>query len=289
MLQVKIGGVAEHYNLPWHLLNESGELAGIDVEMQWCDCPGGTGEMTKLLATGQLDLAVLLTEGMVADKLKGSKTRILKVFVKSSLEWGVHVAEDSVRIDEKDELTFAVSRLGSGSHHMAQQYAHHQEIPASKIRFREVGSLEGAIKAFNSGETDVFLWERFTTEPYCKAHKLKRIDSIHTPWPCFVIAARPDFYQSHQQQIDEVFKLVFSYADKLKNDPSAVDMISHRYDLPGERVAKWFEKVEWGSGENLSDIEIETVVNNLKHSGDLVSEIEVFENNNRLHTMLLSV
>ena len=288
MLKLRVGGVAEHYNLPWHLLGETGKLEGIGVAMQWQDCPGGTGEMTRLLESNELDLAVLLTEGMVAERLKGSKSKILKVFVKSSLEWGVHVSKDVASLDQDQMITFGVSRFGSGSHHMAKLYAHTQGIPKNRIAFSEVGSLDGAMEAFNKRAIDVFLWERFTTEPYCHVNNLKRIDSIYTPWPCFVIAARSEFYQANQRKVDDVLDLVINQAEALKQHPNAIEMITARYDLPAGRVAKWFETVEWGSGENLSASEIETVVKNLKQSGDLAKEIESFEKQTNSHTTLLS-
>ena len=270
MSMLRIGGVAEHYNLPWHLLNESGKLEKIGVELQWRDCPGGTGEMTSLLKNNQLDMAVLLTEGMVADKLKGSKTKILKVFVKSKLEWGVHVSKGgSTPLHQRDQITFAVSRLGSGSHHMALLYAHQAGISEDKLNFNEVGSLDGAMLAFGNEEADAFLWERFTTEPYCEEHNLKRIDSIHTPWPCFVIAIRPEYYDKNQKEVNELLEELFIQASELKEDPSAVEIIADRYDLVEERVAHWFENVEWGKGENLSNADVANVVNNLKNFNEL--------------------
>lgn len=270
MSMLRIGGVAEHYNLPWHLLQESGKLENIGVELRWKDCPGGTGEMTNLLNKDQLDMAVLLTEGMVADKLKGSKTRILKVFVKSKLEWGVHVSKkDSTPLTQKNQITFAISRLGSGSHHMALLYAQQQGITSDKIVFKEVGSIDGAMDAFKNDEADAFLWERFTTEPYCDEHNLKRADSIHTPWPCFVIAVRPDYYETNRQEVSSLLVELFKQASDLKGNPSAVEIIADRYDLSEERVAHWFENVEWGNGEDLSEADVENVVNNLKGFNEL--------------------
>lgn len=285
-----MGGVAEHYNLPWHLLKESGTLQDMGVDMEWRDCPGGTGEMTRLLASSELDLAVLLTEGMVADRLKGSKAEILKVYVRSSLEWGVHIPEDTeFELSEKEQITFAVSRFGSGSHHMALLYAHQRKISISKLKFKEVGSLEGAMIAFKNRQVDAFLWERFTTEPYCNEHNLKRIDIIHTPWPCFVIAIRPDYFQKNQQKVNAVLKEVFNQASDLKKNPQAVELIASRYQLSIERAAQWFENVEWGKGENLSDKDIETVIGNLKQSGSLPKEIERFENKEQSHSTLSAV
>jgi len=272
MLMLRVGGVDEHYNLPWHLLMESGKLAEVDVELNWKNCYGGTGEMTKLLRENVLDMAVLLTEGMIADCLKGNSAKILKVYVNSSLEWGVHTAAKTTHeLWKKQSITFAVSRMGSGSHLMALLYAQQMGIPADRITFKVVGSIDGAMESFENHSVDVFLWERFTTEPYLDKHDLKRLDSIDTPWPCFVIAVRPEFYEANQEQVDCVLDDVFGKASDLKEDPSAVTIIAQRYNLHPGKVQQWFEKVEWGKGDSLSVEEVENVIHHLKESGSIAS------------------
>ena len=64
MKRFKIGGVPEHFNLPWRLAIEEGRLNHLDVDMHWSDMSGGTGQMIKGLQAGTLDVAVLLTEGI---------------------------------------------------------------------------------------------------------------------------------------------------------------------------------------------------------------------------------
>lgn len=279
MLMLRVGGVPEHYNLPWHLLKESGTLEDLGVDLEWRDYYGGTGQMANHLRTGELDIAVLLTEGMISDILKGSDARILKVFVKSSLEWGVHISESehTKLTNIEDPITFAISKEGSGSHLMALLYAQQNGIPVSNLKFEEVGSVDGAMEAFKNQTVDAFLWEKFTTEPYCEANNLKRVDSIHTPWPCFVVAARPKYYEKYHQQIEQVLEGVFTQATNLKENPSAIKLITDRYNLSSESAEKWFEKVAWGQGENLSDQEIENVIDNLKESTDLLDDFSKTE------------
>ncbi len=265
MLMLRIGGVPEHYNLPWHLMIESGKLNEIGVNLCWQDCPGGTGEMTSLLNAKELDLAVLLTEGIVSDILKQSDSKILKVYVQSSLEWGVHLLqEDEIDIDASKNLVFGISRKGSGSHLMATLYAQQSGISQDRIAFRVVDDFDGAMKAFQKRQIDVFLWERFTTEPYCEPNNLYRAGSVFTPWPCFVIAVRMEYYMKNQNIIDKVTQSATGFAAGLKRDPKAVTLISDRYQLPVAGVKKWFERVEWGSGQNLTPQELEEVIFYLK-------------------------
>ena len=284
MLTLRVGGVAEHYNLPWHLLIESEKLSAIGVELQWIDCPGGTGEMTSYLNANELDMAVLLTEGMVTSFMKGSQAKIASIFVKSSLEWGVHSSRSNPFVPgETKPVTIAISRKGSGSHLMALLYLRRKGIALENVRFKEVGSLAGALQAFDRLEVDLFLWEKYTTEPYCSSHDLALIDSIFTPWPCFVIAVREAFYKQHREKVSRLLSEVFREADLLKQDTNAVDLISERYHLSRNRVNKWFEKVVWGDGENLSVQEVNEVIDQLRDAGNF----EVDKKRSEPHEMLL--
>ncbi len=77
--------------------------------------------MCKALRNKEIDLAVILTEGIIKDIIEGNKSKIVQTFVKSPLIWGIHVAQDSTykTIDDLKGKKAAISRYGSGSHLMA--------------------------------------------------------------------------------------------------------------------------------------------------------------------------
>ena len=122
---IKIGGVPEHFNLPILMAIEKDEFPRHEIDLQWTYYPGGTGAMTKALADGELDLAILLTEGFVSAVHNGLSARIVKVYIDSPLVWGIHSgAESSTRsIYDGTKKKYAISRFGSGSHLMAMIHA----------------------------------------------------------------------------------------------------------------------------------------------------------------------
>ena len=61
MKNLIIGGVPEHFNLPWYLTLRDKEYHAKDINLRWRDFPGGTGRMCKALRNGEIDLAVILT------------------------------------------------------------------------------------------------------------------------------------------------------------------------------------------------------------------------------------
>ena len=95
MKTLKVGGVPEHFNLPWHLCIENDEFKNEDINVIWKDFPDGTGAMTRALRSGEIDVAVLLTEGAVKDIISGNEAKIVQSYIGSSLIWGIHVDANS--------------------------------------------------------------------------------------------------------------------------------------------------------------------------------------------------
>ena len=58
---LRIGGVPEHFNLPWKLAVADRAFDSIGVEVAFIEHPGGTGAMTAALRAADLDAALLLT------------------------------------------------------------------------------------------------------------------------------------------------------------------------------------------------------------------------------------
>ena len=65
MKKITLAGVPEHFNLPWHLAYEEGVFEDVGIDLDFVDHPGGTGAMSQALKNGEVDLALLLTEGAV--------------------------------------------------------------------------------------------------------------------------------------------------------------------------------------------------------------------------------
>ena len=94
-IHLRVGGVPEHFNLPWQLAAERDIFTTEDIDLAWTVYAGGTGAMTKALNNGELDLAVLLTEGFIAAADQGLKAHIAKVYIESPLVWGIYSGRKS--------------------------------------------------------------------------------------------------------------------------------------------------------------------------------------------------
>ena len=233
MKRFKIGGVPEHFNLPWRLAIEEGKFRDAGVELHWSDMTGGTGQMIKGLQAGTLDIAVLLTEGITRAILKGLDAKIIAVYVQSPLCWGIHTPSHQTvqNLAELDGATFAISREGSGSHLMSYVLAQREGWEPAALSFDVVGDVYGGLWALNHGEAQGFLWEKYTTQPFVDQGKCKRIGEVYTPWPCFVIAVRNEVLAQEEALLSAVISIIQERAAQLKVAPDTAEVLAWRYAL----------------------------------------------------------
>lgn len=248
MNKVNIGGVPEHFNLAWYLTLKNGEYKDKNINLRWKDYPGGTGAMTKALRSGEIDMAVILTEGIVKDIIEGNPSKIVQTFVKTPLIWGIHVAADSKfkSVEDIKGARAAISRYGSGSHLMAYINAkNHAWDLKEDLNFEVIKNLDGAIKGLTDEEADYFMWEKFTTKPLVDNGVFRRIDNCPSPWPCFVIAVRQEFIDEHPEDLKTILEIINNTTSDFKSIPSIDKTIANRYEQELEDVQEWLSLTEW--------------------------------------------
>lgn len=260
MKKVNIGGVPEHFNLAWYLTLKEGEYKAQDINLRWHDYYGGTGAMCKALREGEIDIAVILTEGIIKDIIAGNPSKIVQTFVETPLIWGVHVANDSTykKVEDLKGSKAAISRYGSGSHLMAYINAENHNWNLEKdLNFEVIKNLDGAIDGLTNGIADYFLWEKFTTKPIVDDGVFRRIDNCPSPWPCFVIAVRDEFIEKSEADLKTILEIINNTTREFKDIPSIDKTIANRYEQQLEDVQEWLGITEWSQ----ELIDEETVMN----------------------------
>ncbi|WP_338360116.1 substrate-binding domain-containing protein [Yeosuana marina] len=248
MKKINIGGVPEHFNLAWYLTLKNGEYKNKGINLRWHDYPGGTGDMCKALRNSNIDIAVILAEGIIKDIIEGNKSKIVQTFVQSPLVWGIHVYHDSAykTINDLKGSKAAISRYGSGSHLMAYINAKNNNWNLEKdLQFEVIKDLDGAIKGLTNGTADYFMWEKFTTKPLVDNGIFRRIGNCPTPWPCFVIAVREEFLESNEEDVKSILNIVNNTTSEFKEIPSIDRTIANRYEQNIEDVKDWLQITEW--------------------------------------------
>jgi len=265
-ITLTIGGVPEHFNIPWYLAMENGLFKQEGINLNWIDYPGGTGAMAKDLRNGTLDVAVLLTEGIVADIANGNPSKIIQVYVDSPLLWGIHVpAQSSFQsVDELAGKRYAISRMGSGSHLMAFVDATQRGWDPTALELVLIGDLNGARTAFRENKADVFMWEKFMTKPLVDNGEFRRVGETPTPWPCFVIAARQEIIEQHTPALQKLLKIINQSASNfMANKAESLAVIAERFHLQPEDAATWFAATRWSTGGEVSTDMLQEVIDTL--------------------------
>ena len=269
MINVRVGGVPEHFNLAWHLAIESGAFAKHNIHIEWVNVPGGTGAMCKSLRSGELDLAIALTEGMVKDIVSGNPSKIVQFYVNSPLRWGIFVnAKSSVKnIQQMAGLKYAISRYGSGSHLMAYVNASNHQLPVKPEDFVVVQDLNGARKSLAEDTAQLFMWEKYTTKPFVDNGEFRMIGECNTPWPCFVIAGSDRFIQSHEKTLKTILEIVNASCIALKKNAQAPELIVQRYDIKKGDAEAWFKELEYAYQPEMEESDLRLIFWRLKKFG----------------------
>ncbi len=279
MNKINIVGVPEHFNFPWIKLIERQPLLNEGIELVWHNESKGSGAMNKALRNGEVDIALILTESFIKDKIEGNPGKIIGWYVKSPLTWGIHTSSLCL-IDQLSELknqTFLISRFGSGSHLMAFLLAEREGWKPNQIKFEEIGNLEGAKKSFENPEPKLFLWEKFTTKPLVDQGLFKRISEIPTPWPCFVMAASENALNTKSETIRRIRDLVYKEARLLKTEPEAGRKISEFYGIGKDDIAAWMRSVYWAEGNNMNSKDLKNVIETLQKL-QIIKNVEIKPN-----------
>lgn len=251
MKSVKIIGVPEHFNLPWHLAIEEGAFAQRGIDLQWEDIPEGTGKMCQLLQNGETDLAIILTEGIIKSITEGNPSRIIQEYIATPLLWGIHVgAKSSYQLlSELEHTKVAVSRFGSGSHLMAYVNAENNGWHPNELMFEVINNLDGAKEALNNGTADYFMWEHFTTKPIVDAGIFRRLGDCPTPWPCFMLVGTNRFIAEEPNIINHILEVINIYSSEFKSIPSIDRTLANRYGQQLPDIQEWMQLTEWSQSQ----------------------------------------
>ena len=264
MTTIKIAGVPEHFNLPWHLSIENGEFQANEIDLQWTDVPEGTGKLCQMLRNGETDIAVILTEGIIKDIIAGNQSKIVQIYVESPLIWGIHVAANSnyKALSDLENTKVAISRLGSGSQLMAYVNADNQGWKTENLQFEIINTIDGAVEALTNKTADYFMWERFMTKPLVDKGIFRRIGDCPTPWPCFVIAVRNKILEKYPEIVTEILEIINSKTSNFKEIPNIESLLANKYHQKLEDIQEWLSLTKW-SQKQLSEEEFNSIQDQL--------------------------
>lgn len=244
---LRIAGVPEAFNDPFEDIDFVAH--GVKTNATFVSYPGGSGAMVKAVVSGDVDAAFVLTDCLVAAMEHEEPLTLVSPLVTSPLRWAVVTASqqalDTAKARKLDDLAhgkWGVSRLGSGSHIMAQVLAAQRGWPA--LSFQVCGDFAGLRASVASGETVAFLWERFTTSPFVRSGHVDIITDIPTPWPPFCVAAH--IQSARRYDIEKAVDAFLIAANAFANDTSSTPpRVAQRHGMTLEDAREWTKAVAY--------------------------------------------
>ncbi|KAJ2697094.1 hypothetical protein H4218_004170 [Coemansia sp. IMI 209128] len=234
--------------------------------------------MIKKLISGELDVAICVTEGLVAgiSNTKEADIRLFGTYVDSPLPWAASVNTKSP-FGSLDDLafgaTFGISREGSGSQVMAK-FAASQYEWKEPPKFKILGDVNGLVAGVQSGEVDAFLWERTTMNRHYAQDKVRYLGTVKAPWPAFSFGARKEYIENNRALVGQLLRTIGENARAFLGDEN--DQIREEYVCGGlgyslEDYRQWMGYVAYNFGGQVDRRKVEAVVKTLVKAGAMES------------------
>jgi len=162
---------------------------------------------------------------------------------------------------------YAISRFGSGSHLMSFVHARERGWPTDDLQFDVVGRLDGAREALAANQSQIFFWEKYTTQPYVTNGEFRRVADFPSPWPCFVVAVTRNMLERAPEACAVALRAVFASAFTLVRRDDVVPLIAQRYNLDVASVEAWLAVTRFATRIGLDEKMIDGVAQTLLELG----------------------
>ncbi len=268
---IKIGGVPEHFNLPWIQAFEQNKSQSLGAEISWNFFPGGTGAMTQALSNGSLDVAILLTEGYMAAFQKGLNAKIIQCYIESPLQWGIYSnKKDQVRFDQATKI--AISRKGSGSHLMPLIHAEQHGVMLQENQFVVVHHLDDGIKSL-SEDCDYFYWEKWMTQPFVDQGIVKKVGEFSAPWSGFLVVATQSCIDQNSHILLKIIEMIQEQVKLFIADDQSPSIIEKKFHLNIVEAKEWIGQQRWNLNHDISRLGLQNAHAALTQIGIDMSQV----------------
>jgi len=253
--QLRVGGVPEHFNLPWQSAAERDILSAKAIELSWTMYAGGTGAMTQAIQSNALDVAILLTEGFIASANDGLKAKIAKVYIDTPLVWGIYTAADATfdKLTNQHSTPVAISRFGSGSHLMSMIHAQERGIHLQENQFNIVNSLYGGVESLKQHKSKLFYWEKFMTRPHVKSGEVKLIGEFSAPWSSFLIIVSDEAMKKKREVIEQLLQIMNVECIAFKQENYSAIQLRKKFDMTIPEARAWLRSTQWNYDFNVDE------------------------------------
>lgn len=247
---IKVGYIPEHFSTPLQFAKLRGYFTAEELDLELIPYPSGSGHLIQSLNSNEIDIAIGLTEAFVrgiVDTDPGDKPKyqIVGTYVKSPLNWAVStgISRDLHSLDELEGGKIGVSRIGSGSYVMSFVLALQKGFQRQFSDYPVCNTFANLRQSVNSGDSDAFMWEYFTTKKYYDSKEIKMLGNIYTPWPSWVVVKHRAL---DSVQLDKFANAVNRGIKYFGDHPEeSIEYIYKNLDYSKEDATEWLKTVEF--------------------------------------------
>lgn len=247
---IKVGYIPEHFSTPLQFAKLKGYFTAEELDLELIPYPSGSGHLIQSLNSNEIDIAIGLTEAFVrgiVDTDPGDKPKyqIVGTYVKSPLNWAVStgISRNLHSLDELEGGKIGVSRIGSGSYVMSFVLALQKGFQRQFSDYPVCNTFANLRQSVNSGDSDAFMWEYFTTKKYYDSKEIKMLGNIYTPWPSWVVVKHRAL---DSVQLDKFANAVNRGIKYFGDHPEeSIEYIYKNLDYSKEDATEWLKTVEF--------------------------------------------
>ncbi|GAA5832820.1 hypothetical protein JCM11251_005776 [Rhodosporidiobolus azoricus] len=254
--KLRVAYVPEHFASP--LL----QLAAQDSSIELVPCPSGTGQIMSAIKDDKIDVAIALTESLIAGiAKKTAEFKLVGTYVTSPLNWAVVVGKDSKyqKLEDLRGGKMGISRIGSGSQVMASYMGLREnwldkDGKVEPIQFEILDNFKNLRDGVNDGRAAAFMWEWFTTKPYL--NEVRFIGSVPTPWHSWALVATPSTTSPSSPLLPILDSFLTNLTTSIQSfdagtarETTSKEFIKGHFGYPEEDVKAWLEQVSYPKGD----------------------------------------
>ncbi|CDK28309.1 unnamed protein product [Kuraishia capsulata CBS 1993] len=258
--KIRVGFIPEHFSTPIHYAQAKGYFAVEGLEVVLLEYPSGSGHLIQSLKSGEIDIAIGLTEAFVRGICDGDEDyKLVGTYVQSPLCWAISTGKDRPDVSLPEQLSgkrIGVSRIGSGSYVMsfvlAMELKFQQPFFSSFSVVQNFKNLRDSVNLVPGVEgSEAFMWEHFTSKRYYDSGEIRKIGQIYTPWPSWVVVSSASLDSTLVTKFTAALKRGIDYFNE--NPEESVKHIYTALDYSEEDAREWLKTVEFSKDPSTLD------------------------------------
>mmetsp|Transcript_13616 Transcript_13616/g.28464 ORF Transcript_13616/g.28464 Transcript_13616/m.28464 type:complete len:395 (+) Transcript_13616:3-1187(+) len=249
--RLRVGCSASVLDAPVELALAKGHCEGLNVSLNWVQCPPCAGAVMSMLSAGLVDMALMHTEDAVAFAAEGNPLRLCGTFVATPRTWGLYVNRGrganvrcgldmrggTLGMPDDKGTSLALCVFGDAPGWSVLLYCPR----------RPFSSLRRAANAMAKDATRATIWEQRAARPAVAAGEWELMATTPMPWPSLLLVASKEALYAKAGAVKRFIRFARTACLDFmaRREEEAMTYIASRYGLSAMEARSFVENTEW--------------------------------------------